>query len=43
MTAIRTVSEGFRTRARTIIKGRVGITRNQFSVASRMRSVQPPK
>ena len=43
ITAIRTVSEGFSTRARTIISGSVGITRNQFSSASRLRSVQPPK
>ena len=41
--AISTASDGSSRRASTIISGSVGITRNQFSSASRIRSVQPPK
>ena len=43
ITRISTPSEGLRIRERTTISGSVGITRNQLSTASRIRSVQPPK
>ena len=43
ITRISTVSDGLSSRASTTISGSAGMTRNQFSNASKMRSVQPPK